>query len=217
METLLARTGHVLLKFAAALKDALTDLEPNTGIALSMIGKLAWVIPLLTVPHLFNTFPTYYKEFAAGAPESAWAGLIGLIVCVDILALYHKAYALQMVSLLFNMFLWWFLGAMVAQGAPRGFLGLWGTPGSWTWACAAVGCLCGLVATGQKERTARNAADFLVWRRVMKEEESRGAAWIQPDRISETPNDQALNTQALNTQTLNTQTLNQHDLTGKQR
>ena len=181
-KSLVHRACRAAVRFAEALKDALTELRPNTGIALSLLGKCAWLIPLLVVPHLFQTFPSYYKEFARGGPEWCWATLMLALITLDAQALIHKKYLLQMAALFFSMMLWYFLGAMAAQGAPRGYLGLWGTPGSWTWGIAAVGCLAGLVYTGQREYASKTADDFLVWRKFVIEEEARGAEWLKAQK-----------------------------------
>ena len=188
---LLHWAGRLGLRLVEAIKDALTGLKVNTGIAISLLGKVCWLIPLIIVPHLFSTFPTFYREFAKGGPEWHWALLfLGLIV-LDSIALLKERYGLQMATLGIGVFSWFFLAAMVAEGAPRGYFGLWGTPGSYLYSMAAVGCLVGLIYTGLNERAQRLVDDLLVWREFVEEESARGADWVRPRAMPHPRHDRA--------------------------
>jgi len=176
----LTRALASLFRVVGAVKDALGELHINTGIAISTIVKVCWLIPLMVVPHLFLTLPSFYRDFAIAGPEWRWAIVILGFISLDLFALARKNYSWQMTALGVGMFFWFFLACFVSQGSPRGWGGLWGAPSAYIYGAGATGCLIGLVVTGQAHKAESMAASFRAWQDHARHAELQGEDWIQP-------------------------------------
>ncbi len=133
--------------FASAVKEALVETKPNATLLLNLSAKSCWLIPLLLCPHLFATFPAFYRSFHQQGSTALWIGAVGALAVADAVGLHLRAFKFQVGPLIANTFFWPFLATVISFGAPRGHLGCPASP--WFFMCWAL-ALGTLVGLGQR-------------------------------------------------------------------
>lgn len=163
-----------------ALKDAASGVRIHSTLFLSLVGKVAWAIPLFAVPHMFRVLPSVYRGFEEAGSEHAWAALILGLILGDVFAITHKGYWPQVCCLLLGAATWFFLGSMVSYHLPRGWLGLPGVPGAYLFGFAGIGCFVGVFKTSQRYHAEADADNWLMMAREMDRAQAAGEKWAQP-------------------------------------
>jgi hypothetical protein len=163
----------------SALKEASGDIKINSALLVSLLGKVAWAIPLTVVPHLFNTFPTYYGAFRQVWPEWVWAVVVVILIAADALAIALKLYEMQIICLFAGIFTWGFFSAMVSQGVPHGWAGLPATPAAYLYTFGAIGCTAGMYRTARAHGAMQEAQRSMLLAGAVEKERDAGQHWAQ--------------------------------------
>lgn len=153
---------RMLTAVLGPFKDAVLEIRVNSGLLFSMLGKVAWLVPLVTFRHVFTTFPTFYRDFAETGPEWAWALVfLGFIAC-DCAAIIRRLYEWQIVCLVLGALLWLTLCRLVAAGVPHGTDGLPAAPTVYMYLFAGVGCLISAYRLIHQHGARQEAMQFLL-------------------------------------------------------
>jgi hypothetical protein len=180
MKSMCRHLWGAFLLAVQAIKDAASDIRVNSAILLSVAGKAAWVIPLLLVPSMFKTFPTVYSGFSQNGSERQWATLVCALILLDVAAMTHRGFYLQVTSLIVSGWLWFFFCSLISQHVPRGLLGTPGAPSAYLYLFGGVGCFVGLFRIVQNRRAKFEAIRMQAMAKDISEARKRGEAWAQP-------------------------------------
>ena len=161
------------------LKEALMDVKVNSALLFSLLGKIAWVLPLALYSHLFALYPAYYKQFAEAGPEWKWALVILLLITCDMAAILRRAYEWQIVCLGAGALFWLTLARLITSDVPRGLLGLPAAPTAYIYFFAGAGCMIGAYRLIQQHGAKIDAQNYLIIADFVKKERDAGAYWAQ--------------------------------------
>lgn len=160
--TALRWLGRLLLAVLGPFKDALLDIRVNSGLLFSLLGKIAWIVPLIAFPHVFSTFPGFYHDFRETGPEWGWALAFLFFIGCDCAAIMRRVYEWQIVCLVFGAMLWLTLCKLVASGVPHGFGGLPAALTVFMYLFAGVGCIISAYCLVHQHRARQEMMDFLM-------------------------------------------------------
>ncbi len=165
------------------MKEALMDVKVNSALLFSLLGKIAWVLPLAFYSHLFDLYPSYYKQFADAGPEWKWALVILLLIACDMAAILRRAYEWQIVCLGAGALFWLTLARLITSDVPHGLLGLPAAPTAYIYFFAGAGCMIGAYRLIQQHGAKTDAQNWLIIADFVEQERAAGAFWAQ-DRES---------------------------------
>ncbi len=170
---------RLIVRVVQALKDAASDIRLHSALFLSMVGKLAWALPLLLVPKMFKILPGVYVGFEAEASEHVWAALLFALIALDVFAITRRTYGAQIAGLVAGGFTWFFFSRVITEYLPPQPLGIPTTPGGWLYLFAGIGCFVSLFRTAQKHHAEAEADNYLLLVHEVEQAQQRGEAWAR--------------------------------------
>lgn len=167
-----------LLAVLGPFKDALLEVRVNSALLFSLLGKVAWLTPLVTFHHVFMTFPGFYHDFQEAGPEWAWGMVILFLIACDCAAMFRRVYEWQILCLILGAMFWLTLCKLVAAGVPHGFGGLPAAPTAGIYLFGGIGCLIGAYRLVHQHGARQEAMQFLLITKRIEAERATGVDWV---------------------------------------
>ena len=193
MNTQLGRVRHALPQWLrrllqavlAPFVEALLETRINSALLFSLLGKVAWLTPLVTFRHVFATFPNFYHGFEVAGPEWEWSLAILLLITCDCAAIFRRVYEWQIICLVLGAMFWFTLCKLVAAGVPHGGGGLPAAPTVYMYLFAGIGCLIGAYRLVHQHGARQEAMHFLLITKRIEAERAAGLDWAEKEDWAE--------------------------------